>query len=167
MDLRTHGLVNLGPVHAQLSPAQLVEIALARKEGTLASNGAFVANTVPFTGRAAKDKYLVRRPGNETQIAWGAVNQPMDPVNFDRLWERAKVYFQQREVFVHDGWACADPTYRVGVRVITENAWHAMFIQCLLRVPTADECAAFTPNLVIFHVPSMKLESTRYQTRTD
>jgi phosphoenolpyruvate carboxykinase (ATP) len=166
MDLRTHGLVNLGPVHTQLAPARLVEYALARKEGQLASNGAFVANTTPYTGRAAKDKYLVRRPSNESQVAWGAVNQPMDPANFDRLWERAKVYFQQRTVFVHDGWACADPAYRVGVRVITENAWHAMFIQCLLRRPTAEEHAAFTPNLLIFHVPGMQLESSRYQTRS-
>jgi phosphoenolpyruvate carboxykinase (ATP) len=63
MDLGKHGLTNLGPVHAQLAPALLIELALARREGELASNGAFVANTVPFTGRAAKDKYIVRRPG--------------------------------------------------------------------------------------------------------
>jgi phosphoenolpyruvate carboxykinase (ATP) len=166
MDLRTHGLVNLGPVHANLAPAKLIEWALARKEGMLASNGAFVANTVPFTGRAPKDKYLVRRPTNDAQINWNA-NQPMEPANFDRLWERARVYFQQRDLFVQDGWACADPAYRIGVRVITENAWHAMFIQCLLRRPTADECAGFKPDLVIFHAPGMKLESTRYQTRSD
>ena len=69
MDPRTHGLMNVGPVHAQLAPARWIELALARKEGVLANNGAFVANTVPYTGRSAKDKYLVRRPANETQIA--------------------------------------------------------------------------------------------------
>ncbi len=126
MDLRTHGLVNLGPVHAQLSPARAIELALARNEGILAANGALVANTGAFTGRAAKDKYLVRRPASEAQLAFGSVNQPMDPANFERLWERARTYFQRREVFVFDGWACADPTYRVGVRLITENAWQAL-----------------------------------------
>jgi phosphoenolpyruvate carboxykinase (ATP) len=167
MDLRAHGLVNLGPVHAQLAPALLIEMALRRNEGVFAANGAFVANTVPFTGRAAKDKYLVRRPTNETQIAWGAVNQPMEPGNFDRLWDRAKNYLQNRELFVLDAWACADPAYRVGVRVISENAWHARFIQCLLRRTTADESAAFKPNLVILHVPTMKLEASRDQTRSE
>src|SRR5436309_9121035 len=108
MDLRTHGLVNLGPVHAQLSPAQLVELALARKEGVLAANGAFVAVTVPFTGRAAKDKYLVRRSANEAHVTWGVVNQPMEPAVFERLWDRAKTYYQRRDVFTCDAWACAD-----------------------------------------------------------
>src|SRR5687768_2701047 len=103
MDLRTQGLLNLGPVHAQLAPAVLLERALARQEGVLTHNGAFVANTVPYTGRAAKDKFLVRRSVNETQIAWGAVNQPMDASNFGRLWERAQAYYQRRETFVTDG----------------------------------------------------------------
>src|SRR5688572_28153691 len=102
MDLRTHGLVNPGPVHAHLSPARLIEMALARKEGVIAANGAFVANTTPYTGRAAKDKYLIRRTTNEAQVAWGAVNQPMEPALFASLWERAKTYMQRRELFVAD-----------------------------------------------------------------
>ncbi len=167
MDPRTHGLMNVGPVHAQLAPARWIEMALARKEGVLANNGAFVANTVPYTGRSAKDKHLVRRPANETQIAWGAVNQAMDPANFERLWERAKTYFQHREIFVYDGLTCADPAYRVGVRIITENAWHAMFTQCLLRRPSAEECVDFKPDLLILHAPGMKFDPNRDQTRTE
>jgi phosphoenolpyruvate carboxykinase (ATP) len=167
MDLGKHGLTNLGPIHAQLAPALLIELALARREGELASNGAFVANTVPFTGRAAKDKYIVRRPGNETRIAFGNVNQPLDSAVFERLWQRAQSHFQGREVFVQDGWACADPAHRIGVRVVTENAWHALFIQCLLRRLNPDEAGKFTPDLVILHVPSMKLDPARDQTRAE
>jgi phosphoenolpyruvate carboxykinase (ATP) len=167
MNPRTLGLANLGAVHIQLAPARWIELAIARQEGVLADNGAFVAYTAPYTGRAAKDKYIVRRPANEADVSWGAVNQPMDPANFDRLWERAASYFQHREVFVYDGWACADPAYRVGVRLITENAWHAFFTQCLLRQPSAEECADFKPDLVIRHVPGMKFEPTRDQTRSD
>ncbi|MSQ95369.1 MAG: phosphoenolpyruvate carboxykinase (ATP) [Gemmataceae bacterium] len=165
MDLSAHGLVNLGAVHAQLAPAHWIEMALARKEGVLAASGVFVAVTTPYTGRAAKDKYIVRRPGNETQLAFGSVNQPMDPVNFERLWSRAQTHYQKRETFVFDGWACADPTYRIGVRVISENAWHAMFAQCLLRRPSPGEPIA--PELVILHAPSLKLDPARDQTRSD
>jgi phosphoenolpyruvate carboxykinase (ATP) len=167
MDPRTHGLVNLGPVHAQLAPTRLIELALARKEGVLAANGAFVATTVPFTGRAAKDKYLVRRSSNETQVAWGNVNQPMDPATFERLWERAKTYLQRREIFTCDAWACADPAHRIGVRVITENAWHACFIHCLLRRATPGELATFRPDLVILHVPGMLLDPVQDKTRSE
>jgi phosphoenolpyruvate carboxykinase (ATP) len=167
MDPRTHGLVNLGTIHAQLAPTRLIELALARKEGELAANGAFVANTVPFTGRAAKDKYIVHRPPHETQIAWGAVNQPMDADVFERLWERAKTYLQRRDVFTCDAWACADPTYRVGVRLITENAWHACFAWCLLRRPTAVELHSFKPGLLILHVPGMRLDPHLDKTRSD
>jgi phosphoenolpyruvate carboxykinase (ATP) len=167
MDLREHGLLNLGPIHAQLAPAQWIELALVRKEGVLASNGALVANTVPFTGRAAKDKYIVRYPANEKTVNWGAVNQPLDADNFERLWDRAKTHFQHREVFVLDGWACADANYRVGVRLIAENAWHAFFLQCLLRRPKTEELASFKPDLLILHAPSLKLEPSRDQTRSD
>ena len=167
MDLRTHALTNLGPVHTQLAPALLIEKALQRQEGVLASNGAFVARTVPFTGRAAKDKYIVRRPTNEAQIAWGSVNQPMEPAIFEQLWEHARTYFQRREVFVMDGWACADATYRVGVRVITENAWHALFTHCLLRRPSAEELAHFKPDVLMFHTPGMHLDVARDKTRSE
>lgn len=167
MDLRTHGLVNVGPVHAHLPPARWIELAIARKEGTLAASGAFVAVTTPYTGRAAKDKYVVRRPENEISVAFGPVNQPMDPSTFTRLWQRGLTHFQGRAVFVCDGWACADVGHRVGVRVITENAWHAMFTQCLLRRPTAAELADFKPELVILHAPTLRLDPARDHTRSE
>ena len=100
-------------------------------------------------------------------VNWGSVNQPLEAASFERLWDRAKAYFQHREIFVLDGWACADPRYRVGVRLITENAWHAFFLQCLLRRPSAAELANFKPDLVILHAPGMKLDPDRDKTRTE
>jgi phosphoenolpyruvate carboxykinase (ATP) len=167
MDLSIHGLGNANTVHARLSPARLIELAVARKEGVLAASGAFVAITTPYTGRAAKDKFLVRRPENEPHVAWGSVNQPMEPAAFDRLWEKAKTHLQGRELFVADGWACADPQHRVGVRVVCEQAWHAVFIQCLLRRLSPDEHASFTPDLVILHAPTMRFDPASDGTRSE
>jgi phosphoenolpyruvate carboxykinase (ATP) len=167
MDLSSHGLVNVGTVHARLSPTRLIELAVTRKEGVLAASGAFVAITSPITGRAAKDKFLVRRPENETQVAWGSVNQPMEPTTFDRLWEKAQSHLQARELFVTDGWACADPQRRVGVRVIAEQAWHAVFIQCLLRRLSPEDHASFTPELVILHAPTMCFDPASDGTRSE
>jgi phosphoenolpyruvate carboxykinase (ATP) len=167
MDSETLGLVNLGQIHSRLAPAQAIELALARQEGMLAANGAFVALTGPFTGRAPKDKYIVRRPESEANIAFGSVNQPLAPDDFERLWERARTYFQRRDVFICDGIACADPANRVRVRIVCENAWHSLFIQCLLRPLTPADRASFTPDLLILHAPGMQIDPARYHTRTE
>src|SRR5262245_3497550 len=71
VDLRAHGVTAAGAVQVNLAPALLVEAALARREGVLASNGALVAYTGAYTGRAPKDKYIVAEAGSKDQIAWG------------------------------------------------------------------------------------------------
>ena len=76
-ELGKNGLGNLKTAYWNLGPAQLLEKAIARGEGELASNGAFVVRTGQFTGRSPKDKYIVREPGTESTVNWGAVNQPM------------------------------------------------------------------------------------------
>ena len=48
----------------------------------------------------------------------------------------------QRELFVQDLHAGADPTYRLPVRMISEYAWHSLFVRNLFIVPTAAERAA-------------------------
>ena len=51
------------------------------------------------------------------------------------------------ELFVQDLYAGADPAYRLNVRVITELAWHGLFIRHLLRRPAREELADFVPGL--------------------
>jgi phosphoenolpyruvate carboxykinase (ATP) len=168
MDLRAHGLVNVGPVHANLPAAKLVERALQRGEGVLASNGALAVRTGKHTGRAPRDKYAVRRPPSQDHISWGPINQPMAGESFDRLFERVRGYFQGPELFVVDATVCADPAQRLAVRVITERAWAALFSQCLLIRPrVSDPSAAPTPGLVIYHAPGLRLDPGRDGTRSD
>src|ERR1051326_8635657 len=93
------GLNNLGAVHWNLSVPQLVEQAVARDEAILASNGALVAATGERTGRSPKDKFIVRSPENEHRIAWGKINQPIEPAVFDRFLARVSAYLQGRAVF--------------------------------------------------------------------
>ena len=61
MDLTTHGLVNLGPVHAQLAPARWIELALSRKEGVLGggSSGASVWAAVEVAKQLGPGKRIV------------------------------------------------------------------------------------------------------------
>ncbi len=145
-DLRGLGLINPGPVHANRPAAELVELALARHEGGLTARGALVAYTGSRTGRSPQDRYVVREPATEGQIAWGTVNRPIDPAAFDRLYARATAYLQGRPLFVNDLYACADPAYRLNVRVIAEKAWHALFARCLFLRPPAGNPKLQIPN---------------------
>jgi phosphoenolpyruvate carboxykinase (ATP) len=132
-ELGRHGIQHPGIVYAQRAPAVLVELALARGEGELASNGAFVAKTGKHTGRSPKDRYLVSEPSSQADIAWGPINRPMEPAVFERLLHRVQAYLQGRDLFVCDAVACADPQHALPVQVIADKAWHALFAQSLLR----------------------------------
>jgi phosphoenolpyruvate carboxykinase (ATP) len=132
LDLSRHGIQHPGTVHYQLAPAAWVELALARGEGMLAANGAFVAYTGTHTGRSPKDRYVVAERSS-ADIWWGAVNRPMEPPVFEHLLHRTSAYLQGRDLFVCDAWACADLDHRLPVRVIADKAWHALFAQSLLR----------------------------------
>lgn len=114
------------------SPARLVEMALTRGEGVLASNGALVCKTGDRTGRSPKDKHLEDRPTSHDKIWWGAVNQPVTPEQFDACLEIATKHLnQQDKLFVFEGFVGADPTHRLGVQVICEQAWHCLFAATL------------------------------------
>jgi phosphoenolpyruvate carboxykinase (ATP) len=161
------GLTNPGCVHANLSSAALVEASLARVEGQLADNGALVAFTGPRTGRSPKDRVLVAEPSSKDDIWWGPVNQPMEPAVFDHLYNKAIAYLQGRELFVQDGFACADPEHRLGVRVVADRAWHALFARCLFLRPTPAEHSAFQPEFTILCASGLKTDPAIDGTRSD
>jgi phosphoenolpyruvate carboxykinase (ATP) len=167
VDVRAHGLINVGTVHANLCPAAVTQLALARSEGLLTATGALVAYTGTHTGRSPKDRYLVAEPPSKDQIDWGNVNRPMEPAVFTRLHDRVLAYLQGRDLFVCDGWACADDRHRLKVRVITEKAWHALFIRCLLLRPPAEELVGFQPQFTILCAADMRADPRSDGTRSD
>jgi len=125
-----------GHAHRNLSTADLIERVLARGEGTLASNGAVVVATGDRTGRSPKDKFLEDTAPIHDKIDWGKVNQPFTPEQFDIAQRIASDYLnKQDEVFVFEGFAGADTAHRLGVRVITRMAWHALFAETLFIKP--------------------------------
>src|SRR5690554_3400240 len=111
-------------------PAALVEAAVANGEGLLTVAGALAADTGKFTGRSPSDKFIVRN-GASTDVDWGDVNQVMDQDSFDRLLQDMVAHARTQKLYVQDLYAGADPRYRLGVRVITQYAWHALFARNL------------------------------------
>ncbi|WP_018133174.1 phosphoenolpyruvate carboxykinase (ATP) [Effusibacillus pohliae] len=145
-------------VYHNLSVAELVEAALSRNEGILASSGAFRATTGKYTGRSPKDKFIVDEPSVHDHIAWGSVNQPMAPAQFERLCQRALDYLKDRELFVFDGFAGADETYRLPIRVINEYAWHNLFVHQLFVRPTQEELEEHQPQFTVISIPGLKAD---------
>lgn len=153
---------------ANLGTAALVEQALQRGEGRLTRDGALLVDTGRFTGRSVKDKFVVRDATTENAINWGAINQPMTGEH----WASLKADFMaalkdQDELFVADLFGGSQPEYRVNVRVITQLAWHSLFVRTLLVRPTADELAGFTPEYTIINLPSFKANPERHGCRSD
>ncbi len=149
----------------------LVEHTLARGEGFLAHKGPLVVDTTPYTGRSPKDKFVVREPEVEEEVWWGEVNQPFAPEAFQALYQRVVAYLSERDLYVQDLYAGADRRYRLGVRVVTESPWHALFARNMFllprRFPEDDEAERFQPGFTVVHAPHFQAEPERDGTRSE
>jgi len=160
------GLQGLGAVHYNLMEPALVEAALKRGEGTLGKGGAFLCSTGKHTGRSPKDKFVVREPSVESNV-WWENNPPMAPDAFERLYSDMVAHLEGREMFVQDLYAGADPAHRLNVRVITELAWHGLFIRHMLRRPGIADLETFEPEFTVINVPSFKADPERHGCRSE
>ncbi|WP_417589613.1 phosphoenolpyruvate carboxykinase [Pararhodobacter oceanensis] len=164
--LEDQGISGLGSVfYNQIEPA-LVQAAVERGEGTLGKGGALLVTTGQYTGRSPKDKFVVRSPAVEDSI-WWENNAPMTPEAFDTLYDDMTAHMKGGDYFVQDLYGGADAEHRLDVRVITELAWHGLFIRHLLRRPAADELDAFVPDWTIINCPSFKADPARHGCRTE
>ena len=165
--LEALGIVRSGPVHWNLSPSVLYEIALRRNEGILAADGPLVARTGQHTGRSPQDKFTVKEPTTEQNIDW-ALNKGISEANFDALHRDLMTYVQDKELYVLDAWGGADPAYRVPVRVVNEFAWHNLFARNMF-IPELDpdKRATHRPEYTVIDCPHFKADPARHGSRTE
>ncbi|MEM4728969.1 MAG: phosphoenolpyruvate carboxykinase (ATP) [Thermoplasmata archaeon] len=161
------GIRPLGRLRYNLPVARLVELALARSEGMLAEGGAFVVRTGKYTGRSPRDRFIVDTPAVHNKVHWGEANQPMDREKFETLLERQMDYLRGRELFVVDAFLCADPAYRIPVRVITELAWQSLFATQLCIRPGNGELPGRRPEVTLISTPGMRAVPARDGTRSE
>lgn len=165
MTLDHQGLSGIAHAYYNLTEPALVQAALQRGEGTLGQGGALLVQTGNHTGRSPRDKFVVRTPAVEDQI-WWENNAPMTVEAFDQLHADMLAHMQGHEYFVQDLHAGADPEYRLNVRVVTELAWHGLFIRHLLRRPDASELATFLPDFTIINCPDFTADPARHGCRS-
>ena len=154
--VEAHGIVNPRRVFFNLTAPRLVELAVQRGEGMLVEGGGLVVYTGKYTGRSPKDKFIVREPSSEDRIWWGPVNQPFEPEAYERVRQRLMAFLQDRDIFVQDLFACAEPRYRLAVRVITTTAWQSLFARDLFIRPTPEQLAGHRPEFVVISAPEFK-----------
>src|SRR5262249_48207807 len=147
------------------SPAETIELALARHEGQLSAGGNFVALTSPFTGRSPEDKWLVPELGSSGRVWWGKVNRPLDRNQCARLAQDVRTYLNESTQFIRDVYACADPAHRLRVRLISESAWPTLFAHNLFIRPSPAELRDFEPDFTILHAPEFHPDPLRHGIR--
>jgi len=162
-----HGIVEAGDVHWNLPVAQLYEQALARGEAKLAAEGPLVARTGKHTGRAPNDRFLVRESSTEGDVWWGKVNREISEESFDRLHQKILDYYKDRDLFVFQGYAGADPANRLQVRVVNEYAWHNLFARNMfIREFDGAALASFTPDFTVISAPNVQADPETDGTRS-
>ncbi|RMA40778.1 phosphoenolpyruvate carboxykinase [Rhodophyticola porphyridii] len=164
--LDQQGITGLGTVYYNLLEPALIEEALKRAEGTLGQGGALLVTTGKHTGRSPNDKFVVRSASVEDTIWWDN-NAPMEPAAFDRLHADMLRHMQGRDYFVQDLYGGADPDHRLDVRLVTELAWHGLFIRHMLRRPEAEELARFVPEFTILNCPGFQADPNRHGCRSE
>jgi len=165
LSLTTTGLKNLNHVYYNLDPAPLYEHAIRRGEAELTADGALVAYTGQHTGRSPQDKFIVRDETTENTIWWDN-NKPISAAHFEQLYADFIAHAEGQDLFVQDLIGGADPNYSLPVRVVSEYAWHALFIRNLLIRPERATLRDFVPQMTIINLPSFIADPARHGCRS-
>jgi phosphoenolpyruvate carboxykinase (ATP) len=140
-------------IQYQLTPNELHDITIQSGQGVENSSGALAINTGEFTGRSPQDRFIVKDSITEDKVWWGKVNIPFEPAAFDALYKKVTAYLSNKEVFVRDSYVCADPNYRLNVRVVTETAWANLFCYNMFLRLEKEELSNFTPEWTVICAP--------------
>ena len=152
ISLEKYGIKN-AKVNYQLSPKELQAITLEKGMGKETLNGTLAINTGKFTGRSPEDRFLVKDDYTEDKIWWGPSNKPISAEHFDFLQTEVENYLSEKELYVRDGYVCADPNYRMNVRTVTEYPWSNMFIYNMFLRLEEEELKDFNEEWLVLCAP--------------
>lgn len=164
--LESMGMSGLDAVYYNLLEPQIIQESLQRGESTLGKGGALLVTTGEYCGRSPKDKFVVDEPSVKDTV-WWENNPPMKTDAFNQLKSDMFEHMQGKQYFVQDLYAGADPAHRLNTRVITELAWHSLFIRNMLRRPEATELNSFLPEFTVVNCPTFNADPEKHGCRSE
>lgn len=159
--------INASKVHWNLSAETLTKQTVDLGQGVLNDTNALCVDTGKFTGRSPKDKFTVKDAITENTVDWGEVNIPVTSEVFDKLYDKVAAYLSSKELWVRDAYACADPKYRLNLRVVNETPWANLFCNDLFLRPTEEEIMTAEPEWLILQAPEFKADPAVDGTRQE
>ena len=165
ISLESVGILKTRNTYWNLLPEQLVEQSLQRGLGVLSDSGALVINTGKFTGRSPQDRFIVEDELTRDSVDWGEINKAFDAANFEKIRKSMIEFLADKDVFVNDGFAGADPDYRACVRVVAQYPWSAQFANNMFLRPSEKELQSFEPHWHVIAAPEFEAEPEVFGTR--
>jgi phosphoenolpyruvate carboxykinase (ATP) len=166
--LEAQGIATRANLHWNLVTARLIETAVAKNEGKLSADGPLVVETGAHTGRSAQDKFIVRDAETESVVWWGKSNKGMTPEHFAALKADFMAALNDKEdLYMQDLFGGSQPENRVRVRVVTELAWHNLFIRTMLVRPQESELRGFEAEYTIIDLPSFRADPAKHGSRSE
>jgi phosphoenolpyruvate carboxykinase (ATP) len=160
------GLKYADNIHYQHQPEDLVAAAVNRGQAELNDTGALVINTGKFTGRSPKDKFIVKDIITENLVNWNDFNLPISEKHFDTIFNKVTSYLGNRkDLWIRDCHACADPSFRIKIRVINEKPANNLFAYNMFLRPKEEELDEFVPDWHVFSAPDLQLDPEECGTR--
>ncbi len=152
--LHAIGISSAGKIHYQLSPEELIKQTVERNEGRISERGALVINTGKFTGRSPKDKFIVKDRITEKAVDWNDINQPFEEKHFEGILKKMITWLNNKEIWVRDCYACADPAFRLKIRILNEEPSGNLFAYNMFLRPEEKDLENFKADWSILHIPS-------------
>ena len=141
--------ISPGKVHRNLTPEELIKIAVDKNEGIMTSTGSLSVKTGKYTGRSPDDRFIVYDDLTHDTVDWGKINHQFPVGKFDKIFEKMKKFVEGKELYVFDGFVGADPENRLSIRVINDHAWQSLFARQLFIRPTSSELSSHEPEFTV------------------
>lgn len=164
--LEDQGINGLGNVYYNFIEPALIEAAVKNNEGKIGIGGTFLVTTGKFTGRSPKDKHVVKTASVADKI-WWENNAEMSEAGFDALHADMLDHMKGKEYYVQDLVGGADPEQAINVRMVTELAWHGLFIRHLLRRPAREALESFIADFTVINCPSFQADPAKHGCRSE
>ncbi|MAW07963.1 MAG: phosphoenolpyruvate carboxykinase (ATP) [Halobacteriovoraceae bacterium] len=133
--------------------------------GELSKDGALSVKTGKYTGRAAKDKYVVKSAKTEKTVWWENDVNVMTPEQFSRLKAKISNYLNEQEkIYTTEKCIGAHDEHNLGVRLVTTGPSHALFSMNMFRETVRDFDSS--KDFTILHAPGLEVNPADFGTKS-